>query len=57
MPRMYPASVHRQIVQRLRSGEAVADIAVETGIAQATLFRWNCQGGAGPYPESVVWVR
>jgi transposase-like protein len=43
MPRMYPASVRRQIVQRLRSGEAVADIALETGIAQATLFRWKRQ--------------
>src|ERR1700687_3237074 len=43
MPRMYPATVRRQIAQRLRSGEAVAAIAVETGIAQATLFRWKRQ--------------
>ena len=43
MPRMYPATVRRQIVQRLRSGEAVAAIAAETGIAQATLFRWKRQ--------------
>jgi putative transposase len=43
MPRMYPATVRRQICQRLRSGESVADIAVETGIAQATLFRWKRQ--------------
>lgn len=43
MPRTYPAMVRRQIVQRLRSGEAVAAIAGETGIAQATLFRWKRQ--------------
>jgi putative transposase len=43
MPRMYPATVRRQIVARLRSGEAVAAVAAETGIAQATLFRWKRQ--------------
>ena len=43
MPRMYPATVRRQIVQRLRSGEAVAAVAAETGICQATLFRWKRQ--------------
>ena len=43
MPRMYPATVRRQIVQRLRSGEPVGVIAAETGIAQATLFRWKRQ--------------
>lgn len=32
-----------QIIQRLRSREAVAAIAAETGIAQATLFRWKRQ--------------
>ncbi|HTY32935.1 MAG TPA: IS3 family transposase [Mycobacterium sp.] len=40
---MYPATVRRQIVQRLRLGEAVAAVAAETGIAQATLFRWKRQ--------------
>jgi putative transposase len=43
MPRMYPAAVRRQIVQRLRSGDPVAAVAAETGIAQATLFRWKRQ--------------
>ena len=41
MPRMYPATVRRQIVSRLRSGEPVAAVAVDTGICQATLFRWR----------------
>ena len=44
MPRMYPATVRRQIVSRLRSGEAVAAVAAvaaETGVCQATLFRWK----------------
>src|SRR5271170_410284 len=43
MPRMYSATVRRQIVSRLRSGEAVAAVAAETGICQATLFRWKRQ--------------
>jgi putative transposase len=43
MPRMYPATVRRQIVSRLRSGQAVAAVAAETGICQATLFRWKRQ--------------
>lgn len=43
MPRMYSSSVRRQIVARLRSGEPVAAVAVDTGICQATLFRWKRQ--------------
>lgn len=43
MPRIYPATVRRQIVLRLRSGEPVAVIAADTGICQATLFRWKRQ--------------
>ena len=43
MPRMYPATVRRQIVSRLRLGEPVAAVAAETGICQATLFRWKHQ--------------
>ena len=43
MPRMYSSSVRRQIVARLRSGEPVAAVAAETGICQATLFRWKRQ--------------
>jgi putative transposase len=40
MPRQYSSSERRQIVARLRSGEPVA---AETGICQATLFRWKRQ--------------
>ena len=43
MPKSYPDSVRRQISHRLRSGDAVADIATETGISPATLFRWKDQ--------------
>jgi transposase-like protein len=43
MPRMYSSSVRRQIVARLRSGEPVAVVAAETGVGQATLFRWRRQ--------------
>lgn len=40
---MYPATVRRQIVAPVRSGEAVAAIGPETGIYEATLFRWKRQ--------------
>src|SRR3954451_24838333 len=43
MPRMYSASVRRQSVARLRSGEPVAVVAAATGVCQATLFRWKRQ--------------
>ena len=43
MPLRYPASVRREIAQRLRSGESVVDVAAETGIPQSTLFRWKRQ--------------
>jgi hypothetical protein len=43
MPRQYSSSVRRQIVARLRSGEPVGALAAETGICQATLFRWKRQ--------------
>lgn len=43
MPRQYSASVRWQIVSRLRSGAPVAAVAVDTGICQATLFRWKHQ--------------
>ncbi|MGY4649620.1 transposase-like protein [Mycobacterium sp. URHB0021] len=43
MSRMYSSSVRRQIVARLRSGEPVAMVAAETGVCQATLFRWKRQ--------------
>jgi hypothetical protein len=41
---MHPATVRRQIVQRLRSGEAIADIAVEPRSLRPPLFRWKRQG-------------
>ena len=43
MPRMYPATVRRQIAQRLRSGESVVAVAGETGAPQSPLFRWKRQ--------------
>jgi len=43
MPRMYPATVRRQIAQRLRSGESVVTVAAETGVPHSTLFRWKRQ--------------
>jgi transposase len=39
----YPSSVRRQVCLRLRGGEPVVEIAAETGISPATLFRWKAQ--------------
>jgi transposase len=39
--RMSPATVRRQIASRRRLGEPVAAVGVDTGICQATLFRWK----------------
>jgi putative transposase len=38
MPRMYPATVRRQIVSQLRSGE---EIAAELEVSPATLYNWR----------------
>jgi putative transposase len=38
MPRVYPATVRRQIVARLRSGE---EIAAELDVSPATLYNWR----------------
>ena len=46
MPKCCPHSVRRQISHRSRAGDAVADIATETGIS-ATLFRWLAQALIG----------
>ncbi|WP_245671726.1 transposase [Nocardia amamiensis] len=43
MPKSYPQSVRRQVCVRLRAGERVAEIAAETGISAATLFKWKAQ--------------
>jgi transposase-like protein len=39
----YPPSVRRQVCLRLRGGEPVVEIAADTGISPATLFRWKAQ--------------
>lgn len=43
MSKSYPSSVRRQVSLRLCRGEPVAEIATETGISLATLFRWKDQ--------------
>lgn len=43
MPNSYSSSVRRQVCVRLRRGDAVAELAAETGISPATLFRWKAQ--------------
>ncbi|MGW0007381.1 transposase [Nocardia grenadensis] len=43
VPKSFPQSVRRQVCARLRAGEPIAEIAAETGISPATLFRWKTQ--------------
>jgi transposase len=43
VPNSYSSSVRRQVCVRLRDGEPVAEVAAETGISPATLFRWKAQ--------------
>jgi hypothetical protein len=46
MLRMYPATVRRQIVLRLRSGEPVAVVAADTGIC--CIYAGQAQRKPGP---------
>jgi transposase-like protein len=39
----YLSSVRRQVCLRLRGGEPVTEIAANTSISPATLFRWKAQ--------------
>jgi hypothetical protein len=39
----HPSSVRRQVCLRLRGGEPVVEIAIDTGISLATMFRWKAQ--------------
>ncbi|MGY1874474.1 transposase [Nocardia gipuzkoensis] len=43
MPKSFPLAMRRQVCARLRAGEPVAEVAAETGISPATLFRWKAQ--------------
>ncbi|MGW4369229.1 transposase [Nocardia takedensis] len=43
MPKSFASSLRRQVCARLRAGEPVAEVAAETGISPATLFRWKAQ--------------
>ena len=41
MTRTYPGPRRGEVLRRLRSGEAVASVAVDTGISRSTLYRWR----------------
>lgn len=62
-----PASVHREIVRRLRAGESIRRVAADLGVAQGSVqvrkaqLVWNneplpeCQGGrVRPKSSSVI---
>lgn len=44
MPNADAATVRRQTLRRLRSGEKVTAIAAETGVSRSTLYRWKREG-------------
>jgi len=52
MTERYPAPLRREVLHRLRSGEAVPAIAKDTGISRSTLYRWKREGG--PLPAAAV---
>ena len=43
MPKMYPAQYRRWLCERMLAGEPVARLSEETGVNEATLFRWKKQ--------------
>jgi transposase-like protein len=43
MPRQYPTPYRQNMCQRLLAGEPVAKLSAETGVTEATLFRWKKQ--------------
>ena len=43
MPNDYPAELRRRTCERMLAGDAVKDLVVELGRAQATLYKWRRQ--------------
>ena len=43
MPRMYPTEYRRWLCERMLAGEPVARLSEETGVTEATLYRWKKQ--------------
>ncbi len=43
MPMQYPSEFRRWLCQRMLAGEPVAELGEESGVADATLFRWKKQ--------------
>ena len=43
MPRTYDAEFRRRVVELVRAGRPVRVVAVELGLAEATVYRWKAQ--------------
>ena len=43
MPRTYDAEFRRRVVELVRAGRPVRAVAVELGLAEATVYRWKAQ--------------
>jgi transposase len=43
VPRTYDAEFRRRVVELVRAGRPVRVIAVELGLAEATVYRWKAQ--------------
>src|SRR5262245_9827956 len=43
MPKSYAPEFRRRVVDRVRSGRSVAEVAAGIGVSEATLYRWRTQ--------------
>ena len=43
MPKSYAPEFRRRVVDLVRSGRSVAEVAADVGVSEATLYRWKTQ--------------
>ena len=51
MPRTYDVEFRRRVVELVRAGRPVRSVAVELGLAEATVYRWRPRTGR-PWDEA-----
>jgi transposase-like protein len=43
MPKRYPAELRRRVLDLVREGRPVSEVAAELGIGHQTIYNWRCQ--------------
>ena len=43
MPKSYAPEFRRRVVDLVRSGRSVAEVAADVGVSEGTLYRWKAQ--------------